>query len=148
MTGEYETFYALTKEAFKMAFRPASVARCYRNLGYYFVEKALYPVAVACYLLSMRFQPESKQVQSELYYINQKADRPIPEPTLEEIEKYAEQYDFPLVADEDIVGLSYTYGKHYYEEHRKDAAQYYLTIAYNLTDMESAKQMLDDLAAW
>ena len=145
MTGEIDTFFAMTKEAFKLAFRAMTVARCFRNFGYYFVEKALYPEAVACYLLSMEYDPDAKQVQSELYYINQKASTVIPDPTMEDIQEYADKYGFPFKADEDIVGLSYAYGKHFYEAGNKDYAKYFLTIAYELTDMEPAERMLKEL---
>ena len=43
MTGDLERFFDLTKEAFKIAFRSADVGRCYRNLGFYFVEKSYGP---------------------------------------------------------------------------------------------------------
>ena len=42
MMGDLDSFFRLTVDAFKIAFRPEHVARCYRNLGFYFVEKELY----------------------------------------------------------------------------------------------------------
>ena len=145
MTGDFETFFNLTKAAFGISYRATAVARCYRNLGYYFVEKELYPEAVGCYLMSMQFEPDAKQVQSELYYINNKAKRTIPDPSMEELKGFAEKYGFPIQADDDIVGLSYSYGKHFLETNQKDYAKYFLTITYELTDMESVKELLEKL---
>lgn len=144
-TGEWDAFFAYTIEAFKIAFRAGTVARCYRNLGYYFVEKALYPVAVACYLLSLEYEPDSELARTELYYIHKKAQKDVPELSEEDIEDYAERYGFPLHADDDIVGLSYACGEHYFEENLKDHARYFLTIANELTDLEKVKDMLKKL---
>ena len=81
MSGDLEQFYILTKEAFKIAFRSTDLARCYRNLGYYFVEKKLWSEAISCNLLSLEYDNEAKAAQSELYYINSATDAKIPDPS-------------------------------------------------------------------
>lgn len=145
MTGELEQFFNLTKDAFKIAFRSVDVARCYRNLGFYFVEKKLWSEAIASYLLSLQFDHESKQAQSELYYINSSNDGKIPEPSIEQAKEYAETYGFPMGADDDILGLSVSYGRHFLEQNAPDAARYFLSIAYDLTDNEEIGKMLESL---
>lgn len=140
MTGDLERFFDLTKEAFKIAFRSADVGRCYRNLGFYFVEKKLWSEAIACYLLSLQFDSNSKQAQSELYYINSSTKGKIQEPTFDQTKNYGEKYGFPICADGDILGLSFYYGKHFLEQDATDAARYFLAIAYDLSkDEEIAK---------
>ena len=37
-----------------------------------------------CYLLSLQFDHESNQAQSELYYINSSTDGKIPQPSIEQ----------------------------------------------------------------
>ncbi len=145
MLGDLNNFFRLTVDAFKIAFRPQHVARCYRNLGYYFVEKELYSEAIACYLLSLQFEKDALQVQSELYYINSKTDGKVKEPSIEEAKKYAEKYGFPIGADDDILGLSFSLGKHFYQEKAAEAARYFLGITYDLTDDENIKKMIDSL---
>lgn len=142
---DIETFFRLTVEAFKIAFRSPQVARCYRNLGYYFVEKELYSEAIACYLLSLQFEKDSKQVQSELYYINAKTDGKVKEPSMAEAKQYAEKYGFPIDPDNDILGLSFSYGKHFYQKKASEAARYFLGITYDLTDDEEIRKMIDSL---
>lgn len=145
MTGELEQFFALTKEAFKIAFRSADVARCYRNLGFYFVEKELWSEAIACYLLSLQFDHEAKQAQSELYYINSITDGKIPEPSIDQAEEYGSQYGFPIGADDDILGLAFSYGEHFFEQETFDAARYFLSIAHDLTGDKEIEKMIDSL---
>ena len=108
------------------------------------MEKKQYSEAIAAYLLSTRFERESKQVQSELYYINQVAGG-VKEPSYEEVKQYSEKYGFPMGADNDILGLSYTYGKHFMEEGQNEAARYFISILYELTQDDEIKKMLDSI---
>ena len=145
MSGDLEQFFILTKEAFKIAFRPTDLARCYRNLGYYFVEKKLWSEAIACNLLSLEYDNEAKAAQSELYYINNATDGKIPEPSIEEVKEYGKKYGFPLGADKDILGISYSYGKHFLEQNKPNAARYFLSITYDLTGNQSIKEIIEKL---
>lgn len=145
ITGDLEQFFSLTKDAFKIAFRSADVARCYRNLGFYFVEKKLWSEAIACYLLSLQYDHESKQAQSELYYINSSTDGKISEPSIEQAREYGEKYGFPIGADDDVLGLSISYGKHFLEQNASNAAGYFLSIAYDLTGNEELAKMIERL---
>ena len=58
-----ELFFEKTKEAFKIAIHTPQVARCFRNLGYYFVEVEKYSEAVAALLLSKNYEEDAQQVQ-------------------------------------------------------------------------------------
>ena len=147
MTGDLDQFFDLTKEAFKISFSSANVARCYRNLGFYFVEKELWSEAIACHLLSLQFDHESKQAWSELYYINDLTDGKIPEPSIDQTKEYGKKYGFPIGADLDILGISISYGKHFLEQNAPDAAMYFLSIAYDLTNDEEIGKLIEDLAA-
>lgn len=145
MTGDLEQFIVLTKEAFKIAFRSTDLARCYRNFGYYFVEKKLWSEAIACNLLSLQYDNESKAAQSELYYINSATDGEIAEPSLDQVKEYSEKYGFPMGPDRDILGLSYAYGKHFLEENEPNAARYFLSITYDLTGDSDIKEIIEKL---
>ena len=143
--GNLEVFFNLTVEAFKYAFRPKAVARCFRNLGYYFVEKELWDEAVACYIASMDYEKDALNAQSELYYIQRKAGRQIPPPAQEAFESYGEKYGFPVHPSEDILGIPYAYGKHAAELGNSDAARYFWTVFYDLTGSTEIKSLIDSL---
>ena len=142
--GDMDTFYRMTTDVFPRAYTSKFVARCYRNLGYYFVEKKLWKVAAGCYLLSNHYE-QNKQAQSELWYIQQEAGAEFSLPSLEEIEQYAEEYHFPLGADEDVVGIAIEFGRHAAQDGQKEIAKYFLGIAYDLTKNNIVKEWLDDL---
>ena len=143
--GDMDGFFRLTLEAFKYAFRPKQVARCFRNLGFYFTEKELWEEAVACHTMSLQYDKESSMAMSELYYIQQKAGKVIPPPKMDRLREISEQYGFPVGADKDVLGLSYHYGKHFAEQGNTEAARYCWEITYGLTDDEEIKKMIDNL---
>jgi tetratricopeptide (TPR) repeat protein len=70
---QYEEFRQKTLGIFHYAFRPDHVARCYRNLGFYYVEKGEWLSALACFERSLAFEPDAKEAISELYYIREKS---------------------------------------------------------------------------
>lgn len=144
-TGEFEKFAELTREAFKHAFRSKDVAHCYRNMGYYFIEKELYKVAVGCYLLSMNYDKDNQNAKGELFYIENKTGTKIKEPTMEEIKEYSKKYMFPLGANEEVISIAYNYGKHFAEEGQEEPAKYFMLIIYELTQDENIKKIIDNI---
>ena len=145
LLGDMDGFFRLTLDIFKYAFYPKDVARCYRNLGFYFTEKELWEEPVACHTMSLQFEPDSTMAMSELYYIQQKAGKTIPTPPISELKKFGEKYGFPVGAHPDVLGLAYAYGKHFAENGDHDGARYCWQIFYNLTDDEEMKEKLDQL---
>ena len=145
LLSDMEGFFRRTMDVFKYAFRPYQVARCFRNLGYYFTEKQLWQEAVACYTMSLQFENESTQAMSELYYIQQKVGRVISPPDMDYLREISEKYGFPVGADPDVLGLSFSYGKHFAENGDPDGARYCWQITYDLTDVEEIKAMIDQL---
>lgn len=145
--GEIETFFNLAKESFKYAFRAEYIARCYRNLGYYFIEKGLWKEASGCYLLSLQFEEDNKTALSELGYIQSEAPEGFTKPTFDDIKKYLEEYDLPLGADAGVIEMAYAQGASFFEKGEKEGVLYCLHIVYELTDDTAIKEIIDDLKA-
>lgn len=145
MEGDMDHYLEGTLNAFKIAIHAPQLARCLRNLGYYFVEKKLYPEAVAVYTLSCEYE-KSQTVSSELYYISQVAGN-IETPSIKDLEGYADKYDFPIGADKDVIGWSYAYGMHCAEKGQHEEARYFLEILYELTNDEEVRKIIDAIPA-
>ena len=145
--GNMEQFCALTRQQFRYAYRPKQLARCYRNMGFYFVERQLWQEAMACFLLSLQYDPDSKNAQLELYYIQDQTKGKVRQPDAKRIHHIAETNGFPMGPDRDVVGLAYTLGKQGVEEQNAPMARYYLQIVYDLTEWDEIKTMLDALPA-
>ena len=145
VTGDIEKFAELTRKAFQYVFKPKDIARCYRNMGYYFIEKKKYKVATACYFMSLEFEKENKAAQSELYYIHTKTSKEFCEPTFDEIKMYGEKYDFPIGGSDDVIGLALSYGEHFLDDGQVEGAIYCLEIVYNLTHNDKIKNLIEEL---
>ena len=142
MSGDIENYYKINKDIFKYVHTPSALARCYRNLGYYFVEKKNYEAATGCLYLSLQYDAENKTAISELFYIRSVVGGEIKTPSEEEMRKLAEKYDFPLGAHNDVIGVAYAYGKSFAEEGENDAAIYCFNIVYALTENEDIAKLI------
>ena len=140
MQGNMEAYLEQVLENIKYCFRPKYLARAYRDLGYYFIERKQYSEATFLYYLSMRWEPESKQAASELFYIEQKAEEEIHALRTDEIKALSETYEFPVGPDPRILSAAYQLGKHSLEHH-EPGAEYYLQIVYDLTKDEEVVKL-------
>ena len=141
--GDLDKAEALTKEIFRIAFRPADLARCYRNLGYIYIEREMIREAIACYYISMQYDPDSTNTQSELYYIEQHFNVSVESPSFEEVKEIAERCDLPIGADDVVLGIAYTMGKQALDDKKYDIAEYMLQIVYDLTEDEDVAKLIE-----
>lgn len=143
--GDMDEFFRLTMQIFPNIYKSKHLARCYRNMGFYFVEKKLWEMAASCFLLSMHFDKDAPMAQSELWYIEQNADDSFSMPSNEEIINNAKRYNIPIGADRDVVGIAVSIGQESEKHGQINAAKYFYSIAYDLTGLDEIKQMLEGL---
>lgn len=143
--GDIETFFDYTIEIFNFAYKSEDLARCYRNLGYYFIEKKMWQEAIACEDYSLNFDSNTDAAYGELFYIEQTTHLEIKPAPIETMKKFSRKYGFPLEPNEDVVGLAIAYGENSAENGNDEFAKYFLNIAYDLTHFDEVKQLLDEL---
>lgn len=73
-TPNFNKFYLYTEEALKYAYYPQDLGRCYRNLGYYYIEENDYKTATALFKYSMEYDL-SPVAYSELHYMENKGEK-------------------------------------------------------------------------
>ena len=143
--GKIDEFKDATMNAFRYAFRPDELARCYRNLSYYFVEKKEYETAVCCLLFSTQYG-KSDMVQSELYYISQMTGKNI-DPSEEDLDKCFKEHGIPFGPEIEMLKIAYAYGRHFYEDGNMQAAGYFLDIFTSFINDDEANKMMEDIKA-
>ncbi|MCR5188968.1 MAG: tetratricopeptide repeat protein [Treponema sp.] len=143
-SGELDEYFKIVLDTFKYCYIAKDLARAYRNLGWYFIEKEQYEDAIVAYFMSVQYD-DDPHVQSELYYITQKTGKEAKQPTLEEVKKCAETYGFPIGPHKDVAGIAFSLGKQAFDENQKDAAKFFLGIFNNLIEDEDVKKMLETL---
>ena len=72
-TYTFNEYVLRTSDALKYAYYPQDIARCYRNLGYYYVEENDMKTALALYIYSMEFEA-SPLAYAEIKFIQSKND--------------------------------------------------------------------------
>lgn len=146
LRGMMEEYYQATRDIFKIAFRPSDLARCYRNLGYYYVEKGELQVAVCCLVFSIPFS-SSDLVQSELFYIYSLDHKLIMNPDMQTIQINFKGYDIPLGPDEGVISLAYYFAKQSIEQGQKELAQYFISILISLLgeDIEELQELQEQI---
>ena len=98
MEGKLEEYKDKTLEFFSKLYDPHDLARFYRNLGYYYIEREEWELAKAIYIYSMRFDNNDK-AKNELIYIMQKSNsQELPNP--EKVKAMLEKYYIPTKISE------------------------------------------------
>ena len=142
--NQLQLYLDTVKEVFQYCYEPETVARAYRNLGWYFVEKEMYDEAVAVLVMSLQYE-KNDFVQSELFYIEQKSGKQIAQPEIEDLKKIAEKYGFPVGAHTEVLSILYSIGIDAMKHDNKEVAKYFLNLLFNLTDDEDIKALIDKL---
>ena len=138
--GDTDGFFKKTQDIFKYLYNPFAIARYYRNLGFYYVEKEEYETAACCLDYSGNFQ-RSEMIQSELYYISTKCGRII-NPTEEDIEKCFKENDIQKAPTTDVLGIAFSVGKQCFEDKQYGTAKFFLGIVDTYIDDDQVRKML------
>jgi tetratricopeptide (TPR) repeat protein len=142
---EWDEYLNINKTCLDYCYTSMSLGRCYRNLGFYYIEKEDYDLAVALFYLSLNFDQESKIAQSELLYISNKTNRQIKNPDIENVKKLLFENDIELGANKLILRLAIALGKQAQSENIPDAAKYFYSVFYDLTGDEEVKKIIASL---
>lgn len=142
--GMMKEYYDATMEIFKIAFRPAELARCYRNLGYFFVEIGEYQNAVCCEVFSLQFE-KSEMVQSELYYISTKENSVDVDPDINTVKKCFDTLGIPFGPNADVLSFAYQLTKIWMERGDKEGAEYFISILLGFVEDENILKMAEQI---
>lgn len=141
-----DTFFETTVDAFKIAFRPEHLARCYWNLGRCFRTKGLHEAANVCYYLSLRYKPAAK-ARSALFEIERETGTFFREPAEERIAEIAAQYGFPTGPDAGILDLANRSARFFLARRQYEDALYFLQIEFGLTESDETEALIDKAEA-
>ena len=140
--GKLEELFVITKDLLMYTFHKDDLARCYRNLGYYFFENEKYKEAVAAYILSLKYDNDSEDAISDLYHIRTEAGIAAEDLKDEDILAIAKEYVFIPGVSKEVLQMAYGIGNRSLENGQKVAAKYFLGIANQyLQDTEIEKKI-------
>lgn len=141
-TYSFSKFYIYTTEALKYAYYPQDIARCYRNLGYYYIEENKLDVAVALFKYSMNFEL-SIMAYNELHYIESKGqDINL---NRDEVNRLLESTNIQIGVNPFILETLYELAEEYEQNKLYNQALYFYELINNLNDDEIITQKIKDI---
>ena len=143
--NEWDDYIEATKHCLKIAYSGETIGRCYRNLGYYYIEMQEYDVATALYYLSIHFDRNPSMAQSQLFYIQQKTGVQAPMPSEDEVDDILAEKDIQYGSDSIVNSLALLLGQQMLEEQNYSMARYFYSILYSMTYNEEIREIIDNL---
>ena len=140
-TYTYNKFYMFTTNALQYAYYPQDLGRCYRNLGYYYIEENQMETALALFIYSMEYDLSPLAYREITYIQSKNKDLDL---TLDECieiigSKNIQIGPNPLVL-ETLYELSYEYEKN----KLFSQASYFYNLIYELTQDDEILEKINN----
>ncbi len=129
-TYTYNEFFIRTCDALKYSYYPQDIARCYRNLGYYYIEENQMKTALALYLYSMEFEL-SPLAYAEIKFIQSKSEIEL---TLEESIEIIESKNIQLGVNPFVLDCLDELIEEYEKNNLPNQLLYFLELKFDLTN--------------
>lgn len=140
-----EKYREVTQQAYRYCCTRATMARYYRNMGRYFLDKYQPLVARALYVYANIYF-ESEAADSSLSFIESALKEETPKYTIKELQQILEENDVKLGPDADTIGIIYRVGHLMLESDDFDRAKDCFAIVYDITQDEETGRLLTQLA--
>ena len=141
-TYTYNEYFIRTCDALKYSYYPQDIARCYRNLGYYYIEENQMRTALALYIYSMEFEA-SPLAYTEIKYIQSKNDNM--ELTLNECIEIIESKNIQLGANPFIIETLNDLIRKKKKNKLYNQALYFMELQFDLTHDAKTLEMMNEI---
>ena len=142
-TPSFNKFYMYTTEALTYSYYPQDVARCYRNLGYFFIEENKFDIAVALFTYSMTFEM-SIMAYSELHYIESKGHDI--DMSLEQAAEIIRNSNIQLGANPFILQTLNELAEEYEKNKLFSQSLYFYELLFNITNDEKTSEKIKEIS--
>lgn len=139
-----DRYYIVTKQAYRYCCTRATMARYYRNMGYYYLAKYEPEVARACYVYSNIYY-KTENADNELKYIEEAVREKTPELSIAQMQEMFEKHDIEPGPAADTIGVIYRVGELMMEDNEYQLARDCFSIVYDITRQKELEPVLDEL---
>ena len=143
-TPSFNKFYMYTTDALTYSYYPNDIARCYRNLAYYYVEENKFNIAIALLKYSMSFEM-NVMAYSELHYIETKGQNI--DMTLEEAIEIIKDKNIQLGVNPFILETLNELAIEYENNKLFNQAIYFYELIFNLTNDEKISEKIKNITS-
>lgn len=133
MKGNLDRNRAEIEKTFIFIYNSSYLAKFYRELGWYYVERKIYDLGNALYTYSNYFY-RTNNAENELKYIAQQENREIRYTPIAEINQYLKDYNIPINFNRSIVNCIFDeLQKVKNNNEKRSSARYYSNLMYDMT---------------
>ena len=143
-TYTYNKYYMFVSDALKYAYYPQDIARCYRQLGFYYIEENQMEIALALFIYSMEYEL-SPQAYSEINYIQSKNSEL--KLNLDECINIIKNKNIQLGVNPFVLHTLYEFTDEYEKNHLYSLSIYYYEIIYELTNDENILEKIKNITS-
>ena len=134
----------VTKQAYRFCCSRATMARYYRNMGFYYLSAYKPEVARACYIYSNIYY-KTDNADAELSYIEQALNQETPKLSVKEMQKMFDDEGIEPGPSSDTIGVIYRVGQIMMESQDYRLAKDCFSIVYDITQEEQLEKLLEEL---
>ncbi|MGI6467735.1 MAG: hypothetical protein ACOX0Q_01725 [Syntrophomonadaceae bacterium] len=142
---QYKRYLEINMKALQHAYTARNLARCYRNLGFYYVEKQNYELATALYSFSVRFDKVSQIPGAALQYISHLSGQRAVPPSFQRCAELFAEHGIQFGPNDLVLSIAISLGDQAREAQAYEEAGYYYSLAYDLTGDPQVKAWIDAL---
>jgi tetratricopeptide (TPR) repeat protein len=137
--------FQLSLQAFDIAYKKIDIARCYRDLGYYFMETKNWDAAICCYSLGGLWD-KTPMTGSNMFYITQQTGM-IPDETYykDNLNGILQQNGIPLHPNPLWIEVAFLIGNKMASSNSIEEAKFCYSVAYDLTGDETFHERIFEL---
>ena len=133
MKGNLDRNRAEIEKTFIFIYNSSYLAKLYRELGWYYVERKIYDLGNALYTYSNYFY-KTNNAENELKYIAQQENRDVRYTPIAEINQYLKDYNIPINFNRSIVNCIFDeLQKVKNNNEKRSSARYYSNLMYDMT---------------
>jgi len=145
MNKNWEEYIKINNKCLEYSYSSINIARCYRYIGFYYIEQNDFDMAINLFFLSLDFDQDNKLAQSELMYISDKTGKKINKPKSEDVIELLKSKNIQIGANHLVISIAHYFAKEAIKNQNAYVAKYFTEIVYDLTGDEDFKKIIEDL---
>lgn len=134
----------VTKQAYRFCCSRATMARYYRNMGFYYVARYNTEAARVCYTYSNIYY-KTDNADNELKYLEQALNDKTPEYSVKQMQEILDKNEVEPGPDSKTIGIIYRVGELMMNDKDYKLARDCFSIVYDITQETQLKTLLDEL---
>ena len=139
-----DRYFIVTKQAYRYCCTRATMARYYRNMGFYYTSKYKPEVARACYIYSNIYY-KTENADNELKFLEEALHDKTPDLSIAEMQDIFNQEGIEPGPSSDTIGVIYRVGELMMEDKEYTLARDCFAIVYDITREKELEPVLDEL---